>query len=290
QVRKSERRKVRKTEVKLQGGREVRMDKTDVLFFLLSGVPAYILLNMLNNTYQLTCGCKSAVRVVLWRGIRFIMKLINLLIATGIFIIWACNSGTPSTTTSRDSLISAKPATPAYDTAILQASFQQADTAYNDYLAAQLAPIRANFKRINSISKWTSTSTKALEETTEGGEATFYYVNGVLEKIATRHFGETFQQLTEYYLLNGQLSFVFEKALKYNRPIYYDSAAMKEGNDDEVFDIKKSQVEETRSYFNEGKLLHQVNNQDCGSPFSSEYLAGEQKRFIATFEQLKTMR
>jgi hypothetical protein len=64
---------------------------------------------------------------------------------------------------------------------------------------------------------------------------------------------------------------------------------MKEGNDDEVFDIKKAQIEETRSYFNQGQLLHQVNNEDCGSPFSAAYLAGEQKGIIAAFEQLKTM-
>jgi hypothetical protein len=234
-------------------------------------------------------GCKSTMRVVFWKCINFIMKLINLLIATGIFIIGGCNPGASSTTTSRDSPASAKSTIPAHDTAILQASFQQTDTAYNDYLAAQLAPIRANFKRINSISKWTSTTTKELEESTEGGEAIFYYMNGVLEKIATRHFGETFQQLTEYYLLNGQLSFVFEKTLKYNRPIYYDSAAMKEGNDDEAFDIKKSQTEETRSYFNDGKLLHQVNNQNNGSPLSKEGLLEVQKGFMTDFEKLKAM-
>ncbi len=218
------------------------------------------------------------------------MKLVILLMATAFFALCSCNSNTPATTkTASTPTVPGKSNTPVHDTAILQASFQQTDTAYNDYLVAQLAPIRANFKRINSISKWTSTSTKELEETTEGGEATFYYVDGVLEKIATRHFGETFQQLTEYYLLNGQLSFVFEKALKYNRPIYYDSAAMKEGNDDEAFDIKKSQVEETRSYFSKGILLHQINNEDCGSPFSAEYLAGEQKEFIAAFEKLKAI-
>lgn len=215
----------------------------------------------------------------------YIMKLIDLLLATGILILWSCNTGTPVTITP----VSTKTNTAVHDTTILEASFQQADTFNNDYLAAQLAPIRANFKRINSISQWTSTSIKDLEESTEGGEAIFYYMNGVLEKIAARHFGETSQQLTEYYLLNGQLSFVFEKALKYNRPIYYDSAAMKEGNDNEVFDIKKSAIEEDRSYFDHEKLIYQVNNQDCGAPFSKEYLLEEQKRLLTDFEQLKTL-
>lgn len=217
------------------------------------------------------------------------MKLIDLLLATGILFLWSCNSGTPATTTPAPSPVSAKTNTPAHDTTILQASFQQTDTAYNDYLISQLAPIRANFKRINSISKWTSTTTIELEESTEGADATFYYLNGTLEKITTRHFGETFQQLTEYYLLNDQLSFVFEKALKYNRPIFYDSVAMKENNDNEAFDIKKSEIVEDRSYFAHGKLLHQVNNQDCGSPFSNEYLLDEQKRLMPDFERLKAL-
>lgn len=111
------------------------------------------------------------------------------------------------------------------DTAILKETFQLEDTAYNEYLTERLKPIRKNFKRINSIAKWTSTYNKELDESTEGGEATCYFSDGVLEKIVTRHFGETFQQLTEYYLLNGQLSFVFEKSYKYNRPIYFDSAS-----------------------------------------------------------------
>lgn len=216
------------------------------------------------------------------------MKLVILLIATGFFILWGCNTGTPATT-APTAAVPAKSNTPIHDTTILQTSFQQTDTAYNDYLISQLAPIRANFKRINSISQWSTTSTKELEESTEGGEAIFYYMNGVLEKIATRHFGETFQQLTEYYLLDGQLSFVFEKALKYNRPIYYDSVAMKENNDNEAFDIKKSEIVENRSYFAHGKLLHQVNNQDCGSPFSKEYLLDEQKRLMPDFERLKAL-
>ena len=66
--------------------------------------------------------------------------------------------------------------------------------------------IRANFKRINSIANWTNIDTKELWETTEGGEAKYYYQNGQLEKIVTLQFGETLQQLTEYYLMNGQIT------------------------------------------------------------------------------------
>ncbi len=172
------------------------------------------------------------------------------------------------------------------DTVQLEETFNQEDLPINEYLTERLKPIRANFKRINSISDWTTIKTKDIWETTEGGEAKFYYLNGQLEKITTRHFGETFQLLTEYYLLKGQLSFVFEKSYKYNRPMYYDSTSMKENNDTEAFDFEKSEIVEDRSYFENGRLLHQINSQDCGSPFADDYLLEEQKRIKADFEKL----
>lgn len=172
------------------------------------------------------------------------------------------------------------------DTIQLRETFNEEDLPVNEYLTERLKPIRENFKRINSFTNWTFIDTKELWETTEGGEVKYYYQNGQLEKIVTRHFGETFQQLNEYYLMNGQLSFVFEKTYKYNRPMYYDTTAMKENNDTEAFDFEKSEIVEDRSYFENGKLLHQLNNQDCGSPFADDYLLEEQKRIKTDFEKL----
>ena len=172
------------------------------------------------------------------------------------------------------------------DTVKLKETFNEEDLPENEYMADRLKPIRANFKRINSITNWTSIDTEESSESTEGGEAKFYYLNGQLEKIVTRHYGETFQLLTEYYLLNNQLSFVFEKRHKYNRPLYYDTTAMKENSDTEAFDFDKSEIIEDRSYFENGELLHQINNEDCGSPFSNDYLIEEQKRIKTYFDKL----
>jgi len=173
-----------------------------------------------------------------------------------------------------------------HDTVVLKETSNEEDLHVNEYLNDRLKPIRANFKRINSITNWTNIDSEELSESTEGGEAKFYSQNGQLEKIITRHYGETFQLLTEYYLLNGELSFVFEKRLKYNRPLYYDTKAMKENNDTEAFDINKSEIIEDRSYFENGKLSHQINNQDCGSPFADYYLLEEQKRIKADFDKV----
>ena len=216
-----------------------------------------------------------------------ITKVTNILLTITVSFVFSCNSSQQKKAVSKEQSTVSRLDTFHSDTTVLKETFQQEDTAYNEYLTATLNPIRENFKRINSISKWTSVNKKEINESTEGGEVTFYYLNNVLEKMVTRNFGETFQQLTEYYLLNGQLSFVFEKFYKYNCPIYYDSTSMKENNDNQTFDFEKSEIVEDRSYFEKGKLIHQVNNQDCGSPFSSDYLNTEQKRIMADFDKLK---
>lgn len=61
---------------------------------------------------------------------------------------------------------------------------------------------------------------------------------------------------------------------------------MKQFDDDQVFDFDKSEIVEERSYFEKGELIHQLNNQDCGSPFSEDYLHEEQLRILKQFNDL----
>ena len=217
-------------------------------------------------------------------------KLTNYILTFGAVIFIGCvtDNKTKNVTASDSTTTSTKVKVDSlqHDAVELKETFNQEDLPVNEYFTERLKPIRANFKRINSTENWTTIKTKDIWETTEGGEAKFYYLNRQLEKITTRHFGETFQFLTEYYLLKGQLSFVFEKSYKYNRPIYHDSTAMMEMNDSETFDFEKSEIIEDRSYFDNGKLLHQISSQDCGSPFADDYLLGEQKRIKTDFEKL----
>lgn len=176
---------------------------------------------------------------------------------------------------------------PQNDTISIKESLNEDDMDTNEYLKNRLKHIQVNFKRINSITKWTSIKKKSIEgESAEGGEATYYYKNKRLEKIMARHYGETGQVLIEYYLLNGNLSFVFEKDYKYNRPLFYDEKAMKENNDTEAFDFEKSEITETRNYFEKGSLIHIVNSQDCGAPFSGKYMNEEDKRMKDDFKRL----
>ncbi|AZB01958.1 hypothetical protein EG359_21240 [Chryseobacterium joostei] len=173
------------------------------------------------------------------------------------------------------------------DTIRIKESYKEKDRDTNEYLKDRLKPIQYNFKRINSITNWTSIKKQNIEgESAEGGEATYYYKNKRLEKIMARHYGEMGQVLIEYYLLNGNLSFVFEKDYKYNRPLFYDVKAMKENNDTEVFDFEKSEIIETRNYFEKGNLIHIVNSQDCGAPFSGSYMSEEERSIKEDFKRL----
>lgn len=159
----------------------------------------------------------------------------------------------------------------------LQVSRNMEDIAANEYLNEELQPIRANFKRINSIVAFDKvivdnyTSINAVDE----GEVIFYYSKNELQKVTNHQYESTQQYLTEYYLLNGKLSFAFNKTLEYNAPYNSDQ-----------FDLSKSELIEDRYYFKDDVLLHQLNSQDYGAPFESEYLKAEGENVLSIFKAL----
>lgn len=156
----------------------------------------------------------------------------------------------------------------------------------NKNLAKKIKKIQANVQRINAIANWGSIDKKDLTGTSEGGIAAFYTRNGILEKITVQHFGEMGQTLTEYYLLNGQISFVYEKLYEYNRPIFFDSTMMIENEDNEVFDFEKSNISDSRNYFEAGKLLYQINSKANPAALGQDYLLKEEQRIKFNFQNL----
>ncbi|MDH4474333.1 MAG: hypothetical protein QE487_17135 [Fluviicola sp.] len=172
------------------------------------------------------------------------------------------------------------------DTNLIAESHNETDIPLNDYMKEELAPIRANFKRINSIKKWSKVVQKDVYQSSEGGYVCFYYLNDKIEKIVERNFGETGQAISEFYILGGELSFVLKRSYNYNRPIYWDSTQMKESNDTEVFDFEKSEILEDRSYFIKGQMVHAIISGDCGAPFNQEFLDQEGKQIIEHFNEL----
>lgn len=166
------------------------------------------------------------------------------------------------------------------DSTFLKESYQQEDLIVNEYQLEAMAPIRANYKRINSINTWESVEQKTLLGNAENTEARFYYSKEGLEKIIVQQFEETSQLLCEYYLLKGQLSFIVEKSIDYDQPAFADQ--------DNSGELAAEQVEvmEDRSYFADGTLLHLLSNQDCGSPWAEDYLQAMEQGLKERFDLL----
>ncbi|RTQ50181.1 hypothetical protein EJV47_11140 [Hymenobacter gummosus] len=183
--------------------------------------------------------------------------------------------------------VKATPPPASAATALRQDSVRQGSPATNDELSheLQLQPIRANFQSLNARKQWSRVVKRELSRSTEGGEAVFYYEGAVPVKIVARDYGETGQWLTEYYLLDGQLSFVYEQKTSYNRPFYYDSATARQ-NGGPAFDPAQSTVEETRSYFADGQLIRQLRGKGVEPKPASEMLPLEQKRLLTDYNEL----
>ncbi len=170
---------------------------------------------------------------------------------------------------------------------LLQEFVDTEDLAVNEFMQEELKTIRENFSRITHTHEWNEIIEVPLDASTEGAVARIYKGPDGPEKIMVHYYGEMFQSLTEYYLLDYDLSFVIERTLEYNRPIYYDSLAMIENEDSEFFDPQKATLEEFRSYFIEGEIVHQLHNKDCGAPFNHYYLMEENQRIWDEFLALQ---
>ena len=161
------------------------------------------------------------------------------------------------------------------------------DLEYEKYPREKLKPIIIKFLSINASNNWDSIKTVDLYGSSEGGEATFYFKDKQIQKAISKYYGETGREIKEYYLNNDSLIFVYETTYKYNRPIYFDSSKMVETKDTAAFEMDETAVVEERSYFINARLVHQSNNQDCGSPFEESYLKEEQARIKNEFQSLK---
>jgi hypothetical protein len=169
---------------------------------------------------------------------------------------------------------------PNKDTHLHQQTITTESPHRHDNRPEKFKLIEENYSRISSIQNWAETDTIFIEEeSVEGGEAIFFFKEKKLLKIHKLNFGEMSRWLKEYYFQDGNLSFVVERQYQYNRHFL-----------DPEFDFDKSEIIEDKSYFDDGVLSHQANNQDCGSPFSKEYLLTEQKRITADLKRLMDKR
>jgi len=148
----------------------------------------------------------------------------------------------------------------------------------------EMSEIKTNFKRINSIKNWTVIDSVELYETTEGGQAKFYFANKQLQKVEAIYYGETGKAIIEYYLMDSKLSFVYRKEYKYNSPIYSN-----EFIDNEKFDLSKSEISETKNYFYKDVLFEQIKSSGELQEVLNVGLIKQQVSIKSDFNQLKQL-
>jgi len=97
---------------------------------------------------------------------------------------------------------------------------------------------------------------------TEGGEAKAFRDNmGNIPLIAVQLYGESGKVFEEFYYENGALIFAFYKQYHYNVPSYISQELAKEMGG-EAFDPQKSTITEDRYYFNNGKMIKWLDEQE----------------------------
>ena len=145
----------------------------------------------------------------------------------------------------------------------------------NVNVESKIAQIRKDYKSTNDIKNYIVKEIEDDEQSIEGGVIRYYFQNGIVKKIITEYFGETWRGTTEYYIKNGKVYFIFDKSEKYNVLYYVDSKWYKENEikNGEVFDKRKSKFSEKRYYFDENeKLIRYI---------------GENKKIVENGQKLK---
>lgn len=191
------------------------------------------------------------------------MKVYYILTFFVSFAIFSCNSSVSNNA----------------ETKVISENQSSSSSDFDDKMEA----IRANFKRINSIKNWTVVDSVELYNSTEGGQAKFYFANKKLQKVEAIYYGETGKSVVEYYLLDSKLSFVFRKDFRYNRPIYWSES------NDEKFDLDKSKITETRSYFYKDSLFEQIKSTENKKETLMNNLEKEQESIKKDFIELKKL-
>ena len=124
-------------------------------------------------------------------------------------------------------------------------------------IEGKIAQIRKDFSSTNAVKNYVIKEVEDPDQSTDGGVVKYYLQDGVVKKIVAEYFGESGNNLTEYYIKNGKVYFIFDKTEKYNVPYYVDSKWYKENEikNGEIFDKRKSKFFEKRYYFDENEKL-----------------------------------
>lgn len=136
--------------------------------------------------------------------------------------------------------------------------------------------IKENYSKIkSSLQQFTKETKDLMDMSTEGGSATFYRdKSGKIQLVTTELYFESGKLIEEYYFKNDSLFFVYSEDHTYNVPFYVDSTFVKE-NGGEMFDPKKTNVEQQRYYFSNNKLIQWLGPKSKAAQKDSIYFKKE---------------
>jgi len=78
-------------------------------------------------------------------------------------------------------------------------------------IEGKIAQIRKDFESTNAVKNYVIKEVEDSEQSTDGGVVKYYLQNGIVKKIVVEHFGESWNSLTEYYVKNRKVYFIFDK-------------------------------------------------------------------------------
>ena len=97
----------------------------------------------------------------------------------------------------------------------------------------------------NNYKNYEVTTADDNDKSSEGGVIEYYSKNGELKKIVTKYYGESGKSITEYYVKNNNVYFVYNADYHYNAPLYVN----------ETLGKKKTEIKEKRYYFDSDRNL-----------------------------------
>jgi hypothetical protein len=120
--------------------------------------------------------------------------------------------------------------------------------------------------------KWLKVKKYDLIESDSGTK--LYYSENGLQKLTHTNYGEMGKKIITYYLINKQIVKTTE-----TQYCYHGNYAVT------TLDKKETTKEISNSYFQKGKMFHQL-GEDCGSPFTKDFLDAETTRLQERYKEI----
>lgn len=159
----------------------------------------------------------------------------------------------------------------------------------NVNVESKIAQIRKDYASANAIKNYIVKQIEDDEQSIEGGVIRYYFQNGIVKKIITEYFGETWRGTTEYYVKNGKVYFIFNRTEKYNVPYYINADWYRENDVEigEVFDSKKSEIFEKRYYFDENMKLIRYTDENKKNIENAQKFKEIEKDILSEYFRIK---